>query len=347
MTTNRMIAGDAHRELAKLDAASVDCVITSPPYFRLRNYAHDQQIGLEQTVEEWVDNLRAVFSEVARVLKPTGSVWVNLGDSYSRHQRAGASPKGLLLAPERLLLALAADGWLVRNKVIWAKTNPMPASVTDRLATTHEYVYFLTRERHYYFDLDAIRVPHQSRAAERAAASSDIYPPARAAAPRWAGPLAGNNAGLAKLKRSGRVGHPLGKNPGDVWKLATANFHGAHFATFPEHLVERPLLATCPAKTCTRCGQPWQHQPARTLGHLAVVGELEPTCTCGSPGQPGLVLDPFFGAGTVALVAEAHDRRWLGIEINDDYRRLAEQRLQRARISRKQPARTRRRKDAA
>ncbi|MGH3264015.1 MAG: DNA-methyltransferase, partial [Trebonia sp.] len=251
-----ILTGDARRQLARLPGGSVDAIITSPPYYQLRDYAVTGQLGLEATVEEWVSNLRAVMAEAARVLKPTGSVWLNLGDSYSRHVRFGAPAKSLLLGPERLALALIADGWTIRNKVTWAKTRTMPASVADRLSCTWEVVYFLTRSRAYHFDLDAIRVPHRS--IRRPTATAKAYPPAPAVPPRWAGPLAGNNAGLGRLKAAGLPGHPLGKNPGDVWALPSANFRGAHFATFPNALVERPLLARVPERVCARCALPWE-----------------------------------------------------------------------------------------
>ncbi len=330
-TTNTVLIGDVRAELKQLPRRSVDCVVTSPPYFRLRNYDHDEQIGLENHVDQWVDNLRQVFTELARVLTPTGSVWLNLGDSYSRDPASGAQRKSLVLAPERLILALAADGWIIRNKVIWAKTNPMPNSVSDRLACTHEYIYFLTREPNYFFDLDAIRVPHRSqqKADGTKRKTVDANAPIDNTPPGWAGPLAGNNSGLSALKRSGRVGHHLGKNPGDVWTMATANFRGAHFATFPRSLVERPILATCPERVCLDCGLGWLRKPnpVRSLGSLAVRGELRPQCNCKRAWRPGLVLDPFFGAGTVGVVAESANRDWLGIEINPDFASLATKRI--------------------
>jgi DNA modification methylase len=158
---------------------------------------------LEARVEDWVQRLRTAFAEVARVMKPTGSLWLDLGDSYSRHPRYGAPAKGLLCAPERLLLALAADGWIVRNKVIWAKTNPMPTSVGDRLNTTYDVVYLLVRSPRYFFDLDAIREPHRSsgRRTERAPIGT---------APSWAGPLAGTQDGL----RRGTSGWGARSRPG-------------------------------------------------------------------------------------------------------------------------------------
>lgn len=159
---NAILPGDARTVLASLLPESVDCVVTSPPYFRLRDYGAAGQLGQEATVEEWVANLRAVMRGVGRVLKPHGSVWLNVADGYSRHPGTGVPPKGMLLAPERLALALAADGWLVRNKVVWAKPNPLPQSAVDRLSPTYEVVFLLTKQPDYFFDLDAIRVPHRS-----------------------------------------------------------------------------------------------------------------------------------------------------------------------------------------
>ena len=320
---NTILAGDAREQLSGLLSESADCVITSPPYFKLRNYrSAPAQLGQEPTVDQWVADLRRVFGELARVLKPHGSVWLNVGDGYSRHRSWGAPPKSLLGGPERLLLALMGDGWLCRNKVIWAKPNPLPQSAADRLSPTYEFVYFLTRRPSYYFDLDAIRVPHRSIA--RAGRPQ----------PSEAGrTYVGGNVGLGALKAAGLVGHPRGKNPGDVWTLPTASYRGAHFATFPAALVERPLLATCPERICVQCDQPWR-RPIRTLtlhtdeGTRTVrrVGDLV-RCECRAPSRPGVVLDPFFGTGTVGAVAARLGRDWLGIELSATYRRLAERRL--------------------
>jgi len=338
---NTILIGDAEEQLRQLPAASIDCVITSPPYFQLRDYGVAGQLGLEADVSGWVENLRAVMAAVARVLKPTGSLWLNLGDSYSRHERYGTAPKGLLLGPERLLLALGTDGWICRNKVIWAKPNPMPSSVGDRLNTTYEVVYFLVRSRRYCFDLDAIRQPHTSSPRLRRAGRSTLSP---ASKPAWAGPLAGKQDGL---RRPRSPGHPLGKNPGDVWSIATAGFRGAHFATFPAALVEQPLRATCPERVCIGCGSPWRWRSR--VGHIGrpvvpprdryVVryptrwqtlhyrGRLRPGCTCRGGTRPGVVLDPFFGSGTVGVVAARHHRDWVGIELNPEFVALAQGRL--------------------
>lgn len=309
---NTILLGDARQRLEQLPRASIDCVITSPPYYQLRDYGVAGQIGLEATVSGWVRSMREVFRGVARVLKPAGSVWLDLGDSYSRHRSYGAVPKSLLLAPERLLLALAGDGWIVRNKVIWAKANPMPTSVADRLNTTYEVVYFLVRSPRYFFDLHAIREPHRSQGGRSGKSST--------AQPKWAGPLASTRKGLSGPRQG--PGHPLGKNPGDVWRISTAGFRGPHFAAFPPKLVERPLVATCPARVCSRCETPW-----RTNAVMRERPRLAPGCTCAAETVPGVVLDPFFGTGTVGAVAKALGRDWLGVELNPNFVELAKQRL--------------------
>ena len=343
-----IMLGDATERLSQLPSKSIDCCITSPPYYALRDYSVSGQIGLEPTVDDWVANLRTVFSEVARVLKNGASLWVNLGDSFSKNQKFGAPPKSMLAAPERLLLALMQDGWIVRGKVIWSKPNGLPNSVADRPNMNHEVVYFLVRSPRYFFDLDAIREPHRSTAGRKRNANS-------AMTPAWAGPLAkGSQDGLRRYRPAGQPGHPLGKNPGSVWEIPTFGFRGPHFATFPPELVRRPILATCPEAICSRCGQPWRRQVSVTripVGPpsqsskpkdrqvmrfkdrwhtVREVGELIP-CRCQAPAIRGVVLDPFMGAGTVGLVAEHFNRDWIGIEISPEYRKLALKRIAEAR----------------
>lgn len=327
---DQLLVGDVRAKLAELPDDSVDCVITSPPYYALRDYGQAGQLGLETDVNGWVQNLVTVTDEIRRVLKPSGSLWLNVADSYSHHPREGAPKKSLLLGPQRLALAMVARGWLLRNQVIWAKTNPMPSNVTDRLSCTHEFVYFFTKSPRYFFDLNAIRVPLKARQ-ERAGArppTNRVYPPP-GALPRRGDRAQNFNGGLAKLKSAGLVGHPCGKNPGDVWAMGTAAYHGQHFAVFPPHLVERPLLATCPERTCAACGKPWLPTKQRLHGRLLAVGLAAPQCRCQAAGQPGVVLDPFMGSGTVALVAEQQRRDWVGIELSPAFAALAEDRLER------------------
>lgn len=333
---NEVLVGDATEKLKILPSASVDCAITSPPYWNIRDFGSDGQIGLEATVDAWVTSLRSVFAEVARVLKPGGGLWLNIGDTFSPAAKVGVPAKGMVCAPERLLLALIEDGWIVRSKVIWSKTNTMPNGVVDRLNVTYEPLYFLVRSPRYYFSLDEIREPR------------DMTPELlRNALPA--------DDGTELVDALGDPTHPiLGTNPGDVWRIPTKGFRGPHFATFPPELVRRPLLATCPEAICTSCGRPWK-RAVRTwrvpLGEgsprrweddgyvmrfgkpwntLRQSGELVP-CGCGAPIVKGTVLDPFFGAGTVGLVAEEHGRDWIGIEINTDYAELARGRIAGAR----------------
>jgi DNA modification methylase len=319
---NRIILGDALTRLRVLPDASVDCVVTSPPYFRLRDYDVDGQIGLERHVDQWVEQLVAISEQVRRVLVPTGTFWLNLGDTYSNHPSQGADRKSLLMAPERLALRLQQSGWIIRNKIIWAKPNPTPSSIPDRLNCTHEVIYALAKQPTYFFDLDAIRQPHRS--AVKAARTDK---PGTAPREQWRGPNGMAATGLQALKARGGVGHPLGKNPGDVWTIAPGGYRGAHHAIFPIALAERMIAAGCPEARCTRCRLPWRRQVIRALGGTATRAALAPTCTCKQASEPGLVLDPFMGSGTTAVAAETLGRDWLGIELNPDFAKAARTRI--------------------
>lgn len=315
---NVVLAGDAVTVLHTFASASVDCVVTSPPYFGARRYeAGAGELGTEPHVDAWVAGLRAVSREIARVLKPCGCYWLNVGDTYSRRMALGAPRKSLLLGPERLVRGLLADGWIVRNRVAWIKTAPLPTPVLDRLANSWEYVYLLTRQADYYFDLDAIREPLRSAGKPRIARNVD----------RGLGPLAAPRAGLARMAAEGRSGHVLGKNPGDSWLLPTGRAVGGHIATFPDALVRRPILATAPQQVCTGCGRPWRRSKRRVrfLAGRAMPRPIEP-CGCGMPTRPGLVLDPFAGSGTTLRVARALGRDALGIELKPQFAALARDR---------------------
>jgi DNA modification methylase len=297
-----LYGGDCREVLASLPANSVDCVVTSPPYWGLRDYGNEGQLGLERTPEEYVANMVAVFAEVRRVLKPSGTCWLNLGDSYSTHAAgkvddpmktsglAGVrtqevarklkaerteyrnSPlpeKNLVGIPWRVAFALQADGWYLRSDIIWSKPNPMPESVTDRPTKSHEYLFLLTKSPRYYFDADAVREPH-----------SDDRPlnPYRLDKPGI--PNRGTNPGMTG-KNLGVFGNPAGRNIRSVWNIATRPYPGAHFAVFPPELPER----------CIKAGSP----------------------------QAGLVLDPFGGSGTVGMVANRLSRRAILIDLNPEY----------------------------
>ncbi len=241
---------------------------------------------------------------------PTGSFWLNLADTYATHPRQGAGRKSLVLGPERLALALLADGWLLRNKIVWQKANPMPSSVRDRLTCTWEAIYVFVKQPDYFFDLDAIRQPHTSQHHGRL--NPDHQRPRHREA--WRGPNGDDASGLNLMKARGIIGHPLGKNPGDVWRLSSSGFRGAHHATFPVALAERAIQAGSPEARCTRCRASWRRQLIRAVGGAAVRGVLGPSCECGAanesrrscstrssgPAPPLSLLSDWAGTGSVS-----------------------------------------------
>ncbi len=221
--------GDCRDVLPTLPADSVDCVVTSPPYWGLRDYGTDGQLGLERTPSEYVANLVAVFAEVRRVCKATATVWLNLGDSFM-------PGKQLAGIPWRVAFALQADGWYLRSDIIWSKSNPMPESVTDRPTRAHEYVFLLTKSARYYFDADAVREPVSETPG--AQAWRRIFDPTK-------------QPKEAAMKAAGKNGGPTGqrdpnaarRNIRSVWIIATRPYSGAHFAVFPPELPERCIKA--------------------------------------------------------------------------------------------------------
>lgn len=325
---NRILLGDAHDALTRLKTGSVDMCLTSPPYFRLRDYDAIGQLGLEAHVDAWALRLRDIAREIHRILVPTGTLWLNLGDTYAAHPRQGAQAKSLLLAPERVARLLQEDGWILRNKIVWAKPNPMPSSVRDRLTAAHEVIYLFAKQPRYHFDLDAVRIP----LTPQPAAPSGLgirHPPRRQ---DWRGPNANRTNGLRTLQAEGRAGHPLGKNPSDVWTLPTAPGSGSHHAAFPQALAERCIRAGTPAGRCATCRMPWVH-PVRRLGHTAVRLALQPQCDHGGTPEKGVVVDPFIGSGTTAVVAEKLDRDWIGVELNPVFAAEATARIEDARAA--------------
>lgn len=261
LTSSLIVEGDACVALPRLPARSVQCCVTSPPYWSLRDYHIPGQIGLEVSLDQFLDRLVAVFSQVKRVLRDDGVLWLNIGDAYTSGDRGyrapdrkhpiramafrpptpdGLKPKDLIGIPWRLALALQRDGWYLRADVIWHKPNCMPESVKDRPTRAHEYVFLLTKSEHYAYDHRSVREHN-------------------------------------------------GRNRRSVWSIPTQAFKGAHFATFPPALIEPCIL---------------------------------------SASRPGdFILDPFFGSGTMGVVASELGRRYVGIELNPEYIRMATQRL--------------------
>lgn len=222
--------GKAVDVLRGLETGSVNCCVTSPPYYGLRDYGVEGQTGAEPTLTEYVASLFITFGEVYRVLANDGTLWLNLGDSYSNSTRkTGVPAKNLLGVPWRVAFALQDDRWILRNAVVWNKTNAMPESVTDRLSSRHEQLFMFSKRARYWFDLKPIREP----------SVYDYSKPRKRATEAW-----GLGTGLAAHNGSTQI-HPDGKNPGDVWSIPTQPFPGAHFATFPVALAERCVQAGC------------------------------------------------------------------------------------------------------
>lgn len=306
--------GDCRDTLTALEPGSARTCVTSPPYYGLRDYGHDAQIGLEPTPDAYVEALVAVFREVRRVLADDGTLWLNLGDSYAG-SRAGAGdivtdnrrnpasrgvtvsrrrgnhaipdglkPKNLMGIPWRVAFALQADGWYLRSDIIWHKPNPMPESVTDRPTRAHEYLFLLSKSARYYYDAAAIKEPAKYPGGPNSPES--IKSPYGQGFTRRADKQSGHgrrhagfNARWDGMTRDEQVA--LGANKRSVWTVATKPYKGAHFATFPPDLIRPCILAGAPAG--------------------------------------GVVLDPFGGSGTTGAVAKAHGRKAVLIEANPDY----------------------------
>jgi len=238
--TVQIIIGGALEQLRKLPKESVDCAITSPPYWGLRDYNMSGQIGLEQTLPEFIDALVTIFREVRRVLRKDGTLWLNLGDSYSRALgMQNLKPKDLCMIPARMAMALQEDGWWLRSEIIWHKPNPMPESVTDRPTSSHEKIFLLAKSERYYFDAKAVKESSLAKGGLPGSNMTDT---------RETHGTGGGNSGLVALRRRLKEqGHvDPDRNIRNVWTIPTKPFKGAHFATFPPALIEPCVKAGCP-----------------------------------------------------------------------------------------------------
>lgn len=375
MTLHRTILiGDVLTKIKEIPDSSIDVTATSPPYYGLRDYGIPGQLGQESTFHEYLDKLHAVMTELKRVLKPTGSCWVNMGDSYGshrsneegvaiRHEKQERNPikgyeKSRLGVPERFYIRCIDDGWIARNHIPWYKASSMPSSVNDRFTNKWESVFFFVKQRKYYFNLDAVRVPqveldkrgpprikdtsgqemlfddvvetderkwigvpgqpdhgiHRNRSEGQTdfdpglkqdntlGADGKPNPTYKGFNDRWKNrkhadvpgqtthTLSKKNTGGYDMNTGDYLGHPKGRNPGDVFFINPIPFPDAHFATFPVELPKTWLKASCP------------------------------------PG--GIVLDPFFGSGTTGVAAEELGMKWIGIELNPKYEIIARKRLE-------------------
>lgn len=310
---NQILQGDALERLKELPSESVDCVITSPPYYGLRDYGVDGQLGQEKTYQEFINNLVRVFSEIKRILKKEGTCFINLGDTYAsigkiggdidkddgmdiergraRIRKGSYSEKCLMLVPERFAIQMIDNGWILRNKLIWIKPNAMPESVQDRWKKAHEYIFFFVKTKKYYFNLDKIRTPHKEVSIKRAEYEQG----------RNAMGLNPSSMGIKYLGNERYYGmparmiklNPLGGIPPDYLIVNTncSEQDGSddHYATYPQQLIYPLIKAGCP--------------------------------------EGGIVLDPFVGSGTTAVVAKKLKRNWLGIDLNSEYVKIAEDRI--------------------
>ena len=308
METNIILPGDCIESLKQLPDAFVNTCVTSPPYYGLRDYGEDGQIGQEETPQQYIDKMVEVFAQIRRVLRDDGTLWLNLGDSYAGSGKGayadgvvrlgessnkqttntgttngtfkktnvqGLKPKNLMGIPWRVAMAMQDDGWYLRQDIIWAKPNPMPESVTDRCTKSHEYIFLMTKNPDYYFDYEAIR--------ERSVAKLDK---------KFLSPIGGKKDPKKPGSYSGNAPENDGfRNKRSVWNVnvTAKNYEGAHFAVYPEELIVPCVLAGAP--------------------------------------EDGIVIDPFFGAGTTGVVALKHGRKYIGCELNPEYIEVAQNRL--------------------
>ena len=397
MQSFELLQGDCTKVLATLPAASVQCCVTSPPSWGSRDYGAGGQLKLEETTEAYISNMVLVFREVWRVLRDDGTLWLNLGDSYAgvagnargegagggqervksmgfgalpkrKDLEGGLKHKDLAGIPWRVAFALQADGWYLRQDIIWHKPNPMQESVADRCTKAHEYIFLLTKSAKYFYDSEAVKERGAMVAGDSAGSSQRDTQETHG--------LGGGNSGinLAKQKLAAELqekGYST-RNKRSVWTVTTKPFRGAHFATFPPDLIEPCILAgTSENGQCPKCGKSWKRimekigvstyekMGGKNGGYKKMreesmrrgetgVGDTrdsngnivwyeatpkkfvgwQPDCVCRLDPIASVVLDPFSGAGTTGLVAVQHGRRYIGIELNPDYLEMSRKRIQ-------------------
>ena len=383
---NKIINGNSLEELKKLPEKSINMVMTSPPYWALRDYGVEGQLGLEPTFDEYINKLCDIFDEVKRVLRDDGTCWVNLGDTYggsggsSGHNEdtknlgystknmgavAGGTktyqPKCLVMIPMRFAIEMVNRGWILRNVIIWHKSNCMPSSVKDRFTVDFEYLFFFSKQKNYYFETQ--REPHLSASIKRMDAgfneNQDFDYTKRSV--KWEKSLMkGQQAQVRKnhdMHYDGTGYSKEGRNKRTVWNINPKPFKESHFAVYPEELCETPIKAGCPEFVCVKCGNVKERVYERSKeipileadsdrnnpqGLYKKIGgqyqkELnknppkdlgyKPTCNCNAGFTGGTVLDPFFGSGTTGLVALKQNKKFIGIELNPEYIKIANKRL--------------------
>lgn len=324
MEINKIYQEPCLETIKRFEPNSIDCVITSPPYWQLRDYGYPEQWGLEPTYQEYLEHLWQMMDGIYKALKPFGTVWVNLGDTYgtqsggmaaaqdnfeSKESKYGAFEKAikqpkslhksLLLLPHRFAIGCMERGWIIRNDIIWAKRNGMPESVTDRFSKKHEYFFLMTKSEKYYFDLDGIRDPHSAVSLQRY--NYDFTGQLGGESNNFKGAKFGKGRANTKYADGGRLnwsgeksteGNLNGKNPGsisDFWDIPTSASSQAHYAQYNERLLYKPVIAGCP--------------------------------------KGGVIYDPFMGTGTTGLIALKNGRNFIGSEMSADYCKIANEHI--------------------
>lgn len=391
---NKVIQGDCLEVLKTFPDESINCCMTSPPYWALRDYGVDGQLGLEDTFQQYINKLCDIFDEVKRVLRKDGTLWVNIADTYfgGGNNRGNNSPiydkqksnrgangqvqqdwskinfkhKSLCNIPARFSIEMQNRGWILRNVIIWHKPNCMPSSVKDRFTVDFEYLYFFVKNKKYWFETQyeptALSTITRGQYGWRGREIEGI----------------GRNQPQATEKMGDRWCNPSGRNKRTVWTITTKPFKEAHFATYPEALCKTPIKAGCPEFVCNKCGKPrekifksnrnieeekqrvgeknsntssryksegkiltndqttgMQHRDIGPNGEVGMYNKTEFTgkytdCNCNAGFSGGIVLDPFFGAGTTGLVAMKQNKNFIGIELSEEYCKIAEARIEKA-----------------
>ena len=390
-----ILHGDVLDKLAAISDETIDTIISSPPFWQLRDYSVEGQIGLEPDFHDYLNTMQKVMDGLKRVLKPTGTCWINLGDTYnssgssSNHPRywdgreknidggikqvsKSVETKSLLGIPQRFMINCIDNGWICRNDIVWSKVNAMPSSVKDRFSNKHERIFFFSKNKRYYFDLDAVRVPSKtaSKPFNVRVRDSDTNRFLQGATDSEKQNHNGKGEYNGKASKEylqkwiknedsihgTNANNPKGKNPGDIFQINPKPFPEAHFATFPLELPLKILKCACPNQVCNKCGKARESITDHTVEYFRennrvdknivydkhshverppsnwkpkekdkIIGYTD--CGCNAGFKPGIVLDPFFGAGTVGLAAEKLGLNWIGIELNAEYIKIAQNRL--------------------
>jgi len=369
---NKIYNMDCLEGLKQLPDNSINCCVTSPPYWGLRDYGVEGQIGLEKTPEEYVAKMVEIFREVRRVLRKDGTLWLNLGDTYNgtkigntetkknprvvsdsfiKKSAPNVKVKDLIGIPWMVAFALRADGWYLRQDIIWHKPNPMPESVKDRCTKAHEYIFLLSKSRKYYYDHEAIKEPAAYDGRKDTLMKGSLKYEKGVVPGQVEHSMAAK--GHERWKKNERGEYV--RNKRSVWTIPTKPFKEAHFAVFPPDLIKPCILAGTSPRACEICGAPWERVVERepmeikrsgrgvalgNYGKTAASGTMtkpatsvtigwQPTCTCQNEGKGRcIVLDPFMGSGTTGMVAAMHQRNFIGFELNPEYCKMAERRIE-------------------